>query len=439
MKFNVKPTPGFIKYFKNTAWLFFEKILRLFVGLIVGVWVARYLGPENFGMISFVIAFFGLFTPLCRLGLNGIISREIAKNECNTSQLLTNAIFLRLIGSFSVFFIYYFYITFKKENEIYFYLGIIFSTIMLFRSFEVIELYFKAKVRAYLVVIANIIAILFSCTLKVYLINYEYSLIYFAYANLVEVFIFILLLCVFFYRETISFKLNSLSRNKSLKLLKESWPYVLSGIGSVMFLKIDQIMIEEILGNVELGVYSAAIKISTFIYFIPITICLSIQTAIVNAKQLSENLYINRLHNLFLTMAILGYILIIPISYFSSRIINFLYGSDYYLSGEVLAIHIFAAIFVFIGSPRSLWIVNESQQKFLLFSNFGAGLLNIVLNLIWIPKYGVTGAAWATLFSFAFTYLFSGIFYKPIQRVMHMQLISLTLIGLFPKFNPNKN
>ncbi len=72
---------GFRRYFANTSWLFAEKILRMFVGLFVGIWVARYLGPEKYGLLSYAQSFVGFFTAIATLGLDGIVVRELVKDE----------------------------------------------------------------------------------------------------------------------------------------------------------------------------------------------------------------------------------------------------------------------------------------------------------------------------------------------------------------------
>ena len=84
---SLKSNQGFMRYFKNTSWLFAEKILRMFVGLFVGIWVARYLGPEQFGLFSYAQSFVGLFTAMATLGLDGIVVRELVKDESRRAWL----------------------------------------------------------------------------------------------------------------------------------------------------------------------------------------------------------------------------------------------------------------------------------------------------------------------------------------------------------------
>jgi O-antigen/teichoic acid export membrane protein len=86
-----------MRYFANTSWLFGEKILRMIVGLFVGIWVARYLGPEQFGLLSYAQSFVGLFTAIATLGLDGIVVRELVKDPSRRDELIGTAFWLKFI------------------------------------------------------------------------------------------------------------------------------------------------------------------------------------------------------------------------------------------------------------------------------------------------------------------------------------------------------
>jgi len=429
---------GFMKYFKNTSWLFAEKILRMVVGLFVGIWVARYLGPEQFGLLSYVLAFVGLFAPLGKLGFDGIVSRDIAKNESDIDELISTTILFKFLGSFVIVALTSAYMYLTKEQDIYFYLSIVLSMVFVVKAYEIMEFYFRAKVKAKYISIANSIAIVASSLLKVAFILSEFSLIYFALANLFEAVVAVILLFVYFKKEPNSIKLAKIKFTRGLELIKESWPLIFSGFFALVYLNIDQVMIEEILGSYDVGQYSAAVRISSVWYFIPLTIGWSVQTAIVNAKKHSEKQYYERLQMLFTLMALMAYVLIVPVSFFSDEIIALLFGEAYSLAGGVLALHIIASLFVFVGSPRGLWVINESYLKFDLFSNIGAGVLNVLLNLFLIPKYGIIGAAWSTLISYGFTYVFSGFLFVPAKKVALMQLKSIFLLDIYNQYKQLK-
>jgi len=435
---SLKNHQSFMKYFKNTSWLFAEKILRMIVGLFVGIWVARYLGPEQFGLLSYVLAFVGLFAPLGKLGFDGIVSRDIAKNDSDIDELISTTILFKFLGSFVIVALTSAYMYFTKEQDIYFYLSIVLSMVFVVKAYEIMEFYFRAKVKAKYISIANSIAIVASSALKVVFILSKFSLVYFALANLFEAIIAVILLFSYFKKEPYSIKFTKIKLAKGFELIKESWPLIFSGFFALVYLNIDQVMIEEMLGSYEVGQYSAAVRISSVWYFIPLTIGWSVQTAIVNAKKHSEKQYYERLQMLFTIMALIAYMLIIPVSFFSDEIISLLFAEAYGLAGGVLALHIVASLFVFVGSPRGLWVINESYLKFDLFANIGAGILNVLLNFIWIPQYGIIGAAWATLISYGFTYVLSGFFFRPARKVALMQLKSIFLLDSYNQYKQFK-
>lgn len=421
---------GFMKYFKNTSWLFAEKILRMVVGLFVGIWVARYLGPEQFGLLSYVLAFVGLFAPLGKLGFDGIVSRDIAKNESDIDELISTSILFKFLGSLIIVALTSAYMYFTKEQDIYFYLSIVLSMVFVIKAYEVKEFYFRAKVKAKYISIANSIAIVASSLLKVVFILSGFSLIYFALANLFEAIVAMILLFVYFKKEPNSIRFAKIRFTRGIELVKESWPLIFSGFFALVYLNIDQVMIEEMLGSYEVGQYSAAVRISAVWYFIPLTIGWSVQTAIVNAKKHSEKQYYERLQMLFTLMALMAYALIVPVSYFSDEIIVLLFGEAYHLAGSVLALHIIASLFVFVGSPRGLFIINESLFKFSLISSILGAVINIILNLLLIPVYGIEGAAISTLISYFFAQIGFSLLYNKTKKIFFMQIRALALLDI---------
>jgi O-antigen/teichoic acid export membrane protein len=98
----LKNHTGFIRYFKNTSWMMAEQFLRIIAGLFVGIWVARYLGPEQFGLFSYALAFTAIFGGVAKLGLDGIMVRELIKHPEKTDTYLGTAFWLKILGAFLV-------------------------------------------------------------------------------------------------------------------------------------------------------------------------------------------------------------------------------------------------------------------------------------------------------------------------------------------------
>jgi len=193
---SLKNHQGFMKYFKNTSWLFGEKILRMVVGLFVGIWVARYLGPEQFGLFSYAQSFVGLFTAIATLGLDGIVVRELVKDESRRDELIGTAFWLKLIGAIAVLLILAVAVNFTSNDHATNIIVFIVASATVFQAFNVVDFYFQAKVMSKYIVYANVISLFLSSIVKVVLILNEAPLVAFAWVVLFDSFV---LACGFIY------------------------------------------------------------------------------------------------------------------------------------------------------------------------------------------------------------------------------------------------
>lgn len=398
-----------MKYFKNTSWLFGEKILRMIVGLFVGIWVARYLGPEQFGLFSYAASFVGLFAVFATLGLDGIVVRELVKDENYRDELLGTAFWLKLFGAFGVLGFLAIAINFTSNDTGTNILIFIIASATIFQSFNVVDFYFQSKVMSKYVVYANIISLFISSIVKIVLILNEAPFITFAWVVLFDSFILALGFIYFFFKKS-NFNIRSLIFKKeiALNLLKDSWPLILSGIVISIYMKIDQIMIKEMLGSEAVGQYAAAVRLSEAWYFIPTVIATSLFPAIINAKKISEKLYYARFQKLYDLMVWMAIAIAIPMTFMSDWIVELLYGEQYNQAGGVLMIHIWAGIFVFLGVASGKWLLSENLQLYSFYRALAGAVINIILNYTLIPIYGIYGAAFATLIAQAVaSYLFN--------------------------------
>ena len=330
---------GFMRYFKNTSWLMGEKVLRMFVGLFVGIWVARYLGPEQFGLFSYAQSFVGLFVAFATLGLDGIIVRELVKDPNKRDALLGTAFRLKLIGALLVLIALAFAVKLSHQDTITTLLIFIVASATVFQSFNIIDFYFQANVLSKYTVYANIISLFISSLIKVWLILNNAPLIAFAAVVLFDSMILMLGYVYFFQRHS-KLNIKNLKFNKStaLNLLKDSWPLILSGFVVSIYMKIDQIMIKEMLNSEAVGQYAAAVRLSEAWYFIPMVIASSLFPAIINAKKHSEKLYYERLQKLYDLMVWIAIAIALPMTFLSDWVVNLLYGEQYNQAGSVLMI-----------------------------------------------------------------------------------------------------
>jgi len=391
---------GFMKYFKNTSWLFAEKILRLVVGLFVGIWVARFLGPEQFGLFSYAQSFVGLFVAISGLGLDGIIVRELVKDESKRDALLGTAFKLKLIGALLVLIALAIAVNLSQQDSLTTLLIFTIASATVFQSFNVIVFYFQAKVLSKYIVYANIISLLISSMVKIGLILNDAPLLYFAYSILFDS---LILMCGFLYFYRYKKYLISqwfFDKNLARSLLKDSWPLILSGLVISIYMKVDQIMIKEMISVEAVGQYAAAVRISEAWYFIPIVIASSLFPSIINAKKQSETLYYARLQKLYDLMVWMAIAIALPMTFLSDSVVSVLYGEQYNQAGSVLMIHIWAGVFVFLGVASGKWFVSENLQIFSTINTTIGAIVNVGLNYILIQRMGIEGAAWATLISY---------------------------------------
>lgn len=426
---------GFMKYFKNTSWLFGEKILRLTVGVFVGIWIARYLGPEQFGVLSYAQSFVGLFAVTASLGLDGIVVRELIKNEYITEELLGSAFYLKLTGAVVSLILLAFAVNFTSNDNYTNTLFFIIASATIFQTFNVVDFYFQSKVLSRYIVYSNTICLFISSVVKIILILDKAPLLSFAWVILFDSIVLAMGFVYFFLKKS-GLKLQNLKFKKqtALALLKDSWPLFLSGIVISIYMKIDQVIIKELLGSKEVGQYAAAIRLSEAWYFIPMVIASSLFPAIISAKKQNEELYYSRLQKLYDLMVWMSIAIALPMTFLSDWIVRILYGSEYNEAGSVLMIHIWTGVFVFLGVAFSGYLTAENQTKKAFYRTLLGAVLNVILNYVLIPKYGICGSAIATLLGQFFANYVYDLFDKDLHKQLKMKTMSFFPIHILKMY-----
>ena len=400
---SLQKNQGFIKYSKNISWLFFERILRITVGLFVSVWVAKYLGPKQFGFFSYTLSFVALFGFMVTISHTSIVVRELVKNPNHNDEIVSTAFWLKIMGAMlGVLITLAISINFTSNDRFVNILILIIASSNIFHSFNVVDDYFQSKVMNKFVVITNVISLFLSSVIKIILILNDAPLIAFVWVVFFDNFILASGFIYFYIKLNSKFKIKNLKfkSKTAILLLKDSWPLMISSAAIMIHIKVDQVIIKEILGLEAVGQYAAAARVSEAWYFIPSVLTASFFPAIINAKKNNEDLYNSRLQKLYDIMVWIAIAIAIPMIFLSDWLIEILYGYQYSEAGNVLMIHIWAGVFVSLGLASNGWLICENLQKFLLVNTFIATITNIGLNYILIPKFGIVGAAWATIISY---------------------------------------
>lgn len=384
--------------FVNTGWLVADNILRMGFGVVISVWIARYLGPEGFGQFNYAIAFVGFFGAIASMGLNGIVVRNLLHEPGSASVILGSAFVLQVVGGlFAMALIIGAIPLFRPDNELVRTMVVIISIGLVFKASDVVKYWFESQVQSrYAVWIENGAFLMMAC-LKVTMILMHATLLAFVWVTLVEV-ILVSVGLLFIYN-----RLNgclrawqpSMVRVKSLFI--DSWPLILSSVAVMIYMRIDQIMLGQMLGDDAVGIYSAAVRISEVWYFVPMAIVASVFPAILDAKKQSESLYYERLQKLYYLMVLIALTVAVPMTFFSDSLVMLVFGQRYQQAGPVLSISIWAGVSVAMSAVHGRWLLVEGLQKYGLLYTLAGAIINVMLILYLVPLLGVRGAAWATL------------------------------------------
>lgn len=414
----------------NTGWLLADRVVRMGVGLLIGVWIARYLGPEQFGLLSYAGAFVALFSAIGTLGLDGIVVRNVVRHPEFKDQILGAAFLLKLGGTIvalgtTIIAIFLFR---PGDSLMHWLVGVMVSG-LIFQAFEVIDFWFQSKTRIKFSVIAKNLAFVAISSVKVGLILKGASLIAFAWTGVAEAALSAMGLVIAYRVSGGSISHWRPNVRTALGLLRDSWPLIFSGIVIMIYMRIDQIMIGELVGDAEVGIYSAAVRLAEVWYFIPTAVVSSTFPSIVEALKQDEELFYRRLQKLYNLMAFLGYVVAIPVTFFSGTILKLLFGAAYVEAGPMLALLIWAGLFTNLGVARSSFLASKNWTRIHFVTVFLGCLINVGLNFLLIPLYGGLGAAIATVIAYWFAAHGACFLFRPLFRTGAM----LTRALLYPK------
>lgn len=405
-------SPIFRKYFQNVTWLIFEKIFSLFVALIVNIYVARYLQPENFGLLNFAISFVGIFSAFTSLGLDQILVRELAKHPELKDKILGTGFVLKLAGSVFLSVIMLVVLPFMNNPPITNALILVIASAELFKCFEVINNYYQSRVESKYVVKVQLMSNLLSSTIKIGFVYFGLPLISFAWLILLNGFL-----------NAAGYFWNYHYRNGSLlkwisekalatRLLRESWPIAIYGIALLMQARIDQVMIGKMIGNSAVGQYAVALRFIEMFAFVPMILFKTFLPAVTRGREIANDVYEDRLVNLYRLMFMTFLIMALPLFLFGRQCVVMLYGNEYEPAGILLSLFAIRLFFTNMGLAKSVFIVNESLFRFSLLARVIGAAANIAFNYFLIPVYGVYGAFIATVVSFSISDFVMDMFYR---------------------------
>lgn len=397
-------TRGARRYAFNSGWLFADSLQRVLVSVVVGVYVARYLGPENFGVLSYALVIVGLIAPTWKLGFYPIINRDLIESADAEGKILGTAVATQVCAYLLVGTIFVGAVGITD--------GIstaekwVLTTIFMAQAFlltEACEQYFYARVEGKYVAISSIAAGLAAATLKFVGVLLQWNLLIFALLIAAEFMIKGIMLVIFYqYKSSVGAKGYYFDREYFRELVRGAWPFLLTGVVTGLYLKLDQAMIRYFLNNEAVGLYAVAAKLSEAWMLIPLVLTRSLFPAVLNAKARSMELFERRIVGLYSLLALFGLGLSIGCWSFREPIVVLLFGPEYSSAARILGVYAWAIPFIFINNAQWRWYIALGYQRLALVRILLALALNVALNIVLIERYGAIGAAYSTVVTYAF-------------------------------------
>ena len=404
------------KIASNVGWLAGEKLITMALQFVVGLYVVRYLGTENFGKLSYSSGSIALFFAPAKLGLDAIVVRNLVKEPDTSNKIMGTAFALKLLSdSLTTIAIAIIIFQLTPDPQIR-WLTIILGSSFLFSPWEVIDFWFQSQVRSKAIALVKTGQRFVDYGGKLGLILLGASLLPFALPFFLGV-SFYCLGCNWVYaRQSNQPRGWQFDPKLAKTMLRDALPLVFSGVAIAIYLNIDRVMLGNLVNVTEVGIYGAASRFSELWYFLPTTICGSVFPAIIQAKQRNEQEYRQKIQQLYDFMAWLAWLVALPMTFVATPLITTILGPEYREAGQILAVHIWACPFVFLGVARSKWLMSENLTIFHLAMTVLGAISNIGLNLYLIPLYGGLGAAIATVISYGVSSHLGAILYPPLWR-----------------------
>lgn len=410
------------KIIENIAWLLTDKVIKTALSFIIFALVAKHLGVEQFGVLIYVTTIVGFILSLSSIGLNGIVANELTLNEDHSSILSTSAIMcffssLLVYASLAIYII-------SIDLDIGMFL-LIYGLVSFFKFSDIARYYLEYSMNMKKMVIIDLAAFIFICSLKILAVYSNLSLVYFVTLASLESIISSIAL-IFLLLKTNLINLNKFSIKECKHLFKRGAPLILSSMSFLLLAKIDTLMIKSFLGFDEVGVYSAASKLSEFWFFVPAIIAQAFSRSIYEMKKENK-------HGEFIEK-ILGYSLIgalligISTVFISNELILMVFGVEFELASNVLIVHVWSSYFVFISYISGRWLIAENLEYTAMYRTLIGVVINIAMNMLLIPKYGIVGAAFGTLLGFGVGNYFSNIFFKSTRPLFMIQTRAILFV-----------
>jgi PST family polysaccharide transporter len=381
----------------SAGWLMVGQVARMIVGLLVGLYVARYLGPESYGVLNYAVSFALLFSGITQFGHADIIIRDLVAYPAQQPETLVATFALRLASGMLAASLAVAVAVATQTDPTTRLMVLIVAAGMVFEALDVVGLWFRSQVVARPTVIAELLATGAAAGLRLAFVLLDKPVIWFAWPFLLDAALRTTFVVAFYRRLGPPLTRWHPEFPRMRNLFAHSWPLALSASLVLILQRIDQVMLGAMLGPKQVGWYAAAVRLSDVWQIVPFAVANTVFPAIIRAKANSQELYEQRMQALYDFMLWLAIAIALPATLIAEPLVRLLYGGAYGPTADILRIHLWGLVFSYTGIIGGRWYIVEGLFKLALQLSLLAVATNIALNLLLIPAYGPIGAAWATL------------------------------------------
>ncbi len=411
---------------QNLGWLVAEKMARLVFSVLIGFVVARYLGPAQFGALSYAMALVAIGVAVAECGVSGLVRREVASGAERAAAGLAAAWRLRLLAGAGCYAVLLCWAELGEPDRVERGLLLMLGLLLFQPALAVADLWLQARLKARLGTLAQILALGAGAALRLWLVAARAPLWGFALAAVAEAAVAAGLL-TWFARRAGRPAGGRVSRAAVAQLWRESWPLLLSGLMVMIYIRIDVVMVRQLVGESAAGIYAAAVRISELGFFLPGAVASSLLPALLRARGESRESYHGALQRFMDACVALAYTITVPLVLLAPWIMRAAYGPAFAGGAAVLSVHGWTQVWVAIGVARGQYCINESLTRLHLAATAAGALLNIALNFVLIPRAGAVGAAWATLAAQMIAAWMSSYWFESTRECARLQTRALLL------------
>jgi O-antigen/teichoic acid export membrane protein len=413
----------------NSSWMVLERVVRLFTGFVVGIFVARYFGPERYGSLQYARAMMSFAGILVPLGLHFLVVRELVRRPSQKTAILGTTFGIELIGgavAFAGIGVAALLLS-NPASEGYWVLLIVCASLLL-KPFDAFDYWFESRIQSRYNSTRRSIAVIVTSLVNVPLLVLRAPLTAFAVTILAEAALSGVMIVIMYQRRERDLGRWRFSWSLAGELLGQSWLVMLSGVMTTINLKVDQLLLRWMRGEADVGVYSVAVTLSESWYFIATAIVASANPLLIRTRAEDPARYQARLQKMYDLLFCISLVVAVVVNLVAGPLVSALYGPQYAAAASILTIHVWAGLFAFSRQMLSKWLIIEGHLRWSLFSNTLGAVANILLNLLLIPRYATIGSAVATLISYGV----SGYFAPALFRSTRPAFIQMSLAMLAP-------